>query len=297
MPTFAQLTESTLLYMHGFTGVQEQATYLTAGVNDSVLSLPVADATALSRGQAEIDDELVWIDTVNTTALTAVLPPYGRGFRGTTAATHASGARVVSAPLFPRAEVKEALNSAVQAVYPAVHGVGETTFMFNPAITTYALPAGAEDILQVSWQTTGPSREWLPVRRYRVDSSAATSAFATGASISLYDAIVPGRMVKVVYTKVPVSMVNAADDFATVTGLPESCVDLVRLGAATRLIPFLDSPHLSGMSAESDFSSNMRPVGGAAQTARFLMQQYQIRLQEEAIKQQTLFPVRSHYTR
>lgn len=295
MTTFGELTEATLLYLYGYTTAQDQATYLTDAVSASATILPVADSSNLSRGVLEIEDELLWVDSINSNNL--VIPPYGRGFRGTTAASHASGVRVVTNPLFPRKLVKDAINQSIQAVFPLLTAVGSTTFSFNPARTTYELPAGANAVISVIWQTIGPSREWMPVRRYRIDSTADTGSFTSGSSISLYDAIVPGRTVKVVYAKPPTVLSADSDVFTTVTGLPASTEDVIRLGAAMRLVPFLDSPHLSGMSAEADFSANMRPVGGAAQLGRFLMQQYQIRLQEEAAKQDSLYPHRSHYTR
>jgi hypothetical protein len=193
--------------------------------------------------------------------------------------------------------VKRAINESIQAVYPDLFGIGETTFSMNPAISTYALPAGALNVLQVSWQTIGPSREWMPIRRWRIDKHAATSAFSSGATISIYDAVVPGRTIKVVYTHQPTVLTNAADDFVTTTGLPASCEDVIRLGAAYRMVPFFDSPHLSGMSAEADFAANQRPVGGAAQLGRYLLQNYQVRLAEETKRLQEIFPARSHYTR
>ena len=297
MTTFSQLTDDTLMYLYGFTTHQEQETYLTATITASDTTLPLADLTAMSRGTIEIGDELVRVDDVNLTGLVATVPPYGRGYRGTTAAAHDFGSRVVIAPLFPRKLVKDAINQAVLAVYPILTAVGSTTFSFNPAVATYALPAGANNVISIAWQSIGPSKEWLPVRRYRVDSNADTTAWPTGATISLYDAIVPGRTVRVTYAKPPTVLSSDSDVFTTVTGLPASSEDVVRLGAAMRLIPFLDSPHLSGLSAEADFSANMRPVGGAAQLGRSLMQQYQIRLQEEALRQDTLYPNRSHYTR
>ena len=297
MTTFGGLVDSTLLYLYGFTTAQEQETYLTANVSATDTTLPIADTTAMSRGIIEIGDELIRVDDVNPTGLVATVPPYGRGYRSTTPAAHSNGDRVVIAPMFPRTMVKEALNQAVQGIYPMVAAIGDTEFTFNPAITTYALPSGVQNVVSVSWQTTGPSREWVPVRRWRVDTAASTGAFPTGATISLYDSIVPGRKVKVVYSKPPTSMTAEANEFSTTTGLPSTCEDVARLGAALRLIPFLDSPHLSGFSAEADFSSNMRQVGAAAQLSRFLMQQYQMRLQEEANRQDAYFPVRAHYTR
>ena len=297
MSTFEQLTDSTLLYLYGFTTLQDQATYLTASVSASALSIPVADATAISRGVLEIDDELIWADTVDTTGLTATVPPYGRGFRSSTAASHASGTRVVSSPLFPRTLVKQAINQTITAVYPDLWGIGSTSFTFNPAVSAYALPAGTKKVLAVSWQTVGPTREWMPVRNWRLDPNANTTAWPTGVTLNVYDSITPGRTVQVTYAKQPSVLVNDSDDFSTVTGLPDSSEDVIRYGAAYRMVPFFDSPHLSGMSAEADFAANLRPVGASAQLGRSMLQTYQIRLAEEARRLQDLFPIRAHYTR
>jgi hypothetical protein len=261
------------------------------------LTASISDTTAISRGIVEIGSELVWVDSVDPLNKTITIAPYGRGYRGTTASDHDNGDRVVSSPLFPRHLVKQALNQAIVAVYPDLWGIGRSTFTLNPAITTYQLPAGTTKVMQVSWQSIGPSREWLPVRRWRLDQNANTGAFLSGATLSVYDSITPGRTVQVVYAKQPSALSADADDYVTVTGLPASTEDVVRLGAAYRMVPFFDSPHLSGMSAEADFAANNRPVGSASQLGRFLLQQYQVRLTEEARRLQDLFPIRSHYSR
>lgn len=296
MSTFGELTEGTLLYLSGFSNMQDQATYLTASVTNSATTVAVADATALSRGLAEIEDELVWLDTVDTTGLTATIPPYGRGYRGTTAVTHASGVRVVSSPLFPRVMVKRAINETLQSLYPTLWGVGTTTFTYVTGTYTYALPAGAKGVLQVQWQDSTTQSEWLAVRRYDIDSNADVTAFPTGASITVMDGIIPGRTVRVVYTKQPSPLVGAADEFTTVTGLPISCEDLVRLGAAHRMVAYLDTPHISGLSAEADFAANQRPVGSGAQLAKFMLQNFQLRVQQEADKLNQLYPARVRYS-
>jgi len=295
--TFDQLTDQTLMYLYGFTTLQDQATYLTSGISASSTTIPIADATTISRGILEIDDELIWADTVDTTGLTATVPPYGRGFRSTTAASHSSGTRVVSSPLFPRSLVKQAINQTITAVYPDLWGIGSASFQFNPAVSAYALPAGTKKVLAVSWQTVGPTREWMPVRNWRLDPNANTTAWPTGVTLNVYDSITPGRTVQVTYAKQPSVLVNDSDDFSTVTGLPDSSEDVIRYGAAYRMVPFFDSPHLSGMSAEADFAANLRPVGASAQLGRSMLQTYQIRLAEEARRLQDLFPIRAHYTR
>jgi hypothetical protein len=297
MSTFSQLADQMLMQLYGYTTLQDQATYLTATLSSGATSAAVNDVTAISRGIVEIGDEIIWVDDIDTTTGGMTIPPYGRGFRGTTASAHNIGDRVVSSPMFPRQMVKDAINDAIKSVYPELFAVGSTTFTYQPAISTYSLPTGALDVLQVAWQTTGPSKEWMPVRRMRVDKHAATGSFATGVSVSIYDMIVPGRTIKVVYTKEPTALSNDSDEFSTVTGLPSSCEDLIKFGAAYRLTPFFDSAHLSGQSAEADYSGQPRNQNNAASLSRFLLQMYQVRLAEEQGGLQRIFPVRSYFTR
>ena len=297
MSTFSQMVDQTLMHLHGYTTIQDVATSLSSGVSASATTLSISDTTAISRGVIEIGDELMWVDDVNTQTGAVTIAPYGRGYRGTEAIAHLTGDRVVSSPLFPRKIVSDSINDAIRSVYPELFAVGETTINYQPSINTYSLPEGALDIIQISWQTTGPSKEWLPVRRMRVDKHAATSVFNTGVSFSIYDHIVPGRPMRIVYTKEPSALVNPTDEFTTTTGLPRSCEDLVRLGASYRLVPFFDSPHLSGSSAEADFSGQQRATGSSAQLSRFLLQMYQVRLAEEVRGLQHVYPNRSYYTR
>lgn len=285
------------MYMNGFSTVQDQSTHLTQPATDSDTTLTVANTQAVSRGLVEIGDELIWVDDVDKVATTLTVPPYGRGFRGTTAAAHTSGTRVISAPLFPRSLVKQAINEAVSGVFPDLWAVATTTIAYTAAKTTYPLPAGVKDILSVTWSTTGPTKEWLPVRRWRLDRNANTTSFANGTSLSVYDAILPGRTLQVVYTTVPTQMTNGSDVFSTVTGLPDSTQDVIRLGAAYRMVPFFDAAHLSGMSAEADVAAQQLRGNQSTQLGRYFTQMYQMRLAEEAQSLQRIYPTRSHYTR
>jgi len=297
MSTFGEMIDSTLLELSGYSVLQDQATHLAQPITASATTMSLADTSAISRGLVEIDEELIWVDTIDSSTNTATIAPYGRGYRGTGAQTHDAGSRVVSSPVFPRSLVKSKINESIRATFPDLFAIGTTTFPFVPARTTYELPIGAQDIISLSWQSVGPSREWNPIRRYRVDKQAATATFPTGVTLSIYDMITPGRTVKVTHTKQPNPLVNTTDDFADVTGLPASSEDLIRLGVAYRMVPFFDSPQLSGISAEADFGVSNRPIGSSAQLSRFLLQMYGVRLQEESRRLRGLFPVRSYYTR
>ena len=203
MSTFLDLINETNLALTGYTNRQDQATYLTAPMASSDLSFTVADGTVLTRGLVEIDDELIWVDSFDRNTNTATIPQYGRGFRDTTAQSHTAGTRVTIAPSFPRSVIRRNINLAIDGVYPDLFGTFYTIFNWQAARTTYVLPNEAIDILGCSWQTIGPSKEWLPVRRWRIDKNANIPAFSTNRTLSIYDGIVPGRTVQAVYSKKP----------------------------------------------------------------------------------------------
>jgi hypothetical protein len=296
MSTFDEFIESTLLFTSGFSASQEQVTSLVNPMTTGDTALTVDDASVIPpTGLIEIGSELMWVKSVDTDTDIVTLAPFGRGYRGTVAAVHSVGDRVTAAPVVPRAAVERAVNDTIRGVYPTVFGVGTTEFTFNAAVDTYSLPAGAETVLGVWADTVGPTQEWMPVRRWTVNQSASPTDFATGNSISLFDPIVPGRTVRVVYTQQPAAL-TAGDNF-TDSGLREAAEDLIRFGTASRLVPWFEVASAPGVAAEPNYTAAMGQRNGASATARYFTQMYQLRLQEEAGALQSLYPVRSHYTR
>jgi hypothetical protein len=294
--TYNDIVEEVLINLEGFTLRQDRTTYLTAGIDDNDLSIALASGDNIGKGILEIDEELIHIDSVDRSDRSAVISPFGRGYRGSTAAAHSADAKVTFAPSFPRLSVKRAINDTIRAVYPSVYGVASTTFSFNPSVTTYSLPAEAQTVLAVSYDTIGPSNEWLPIRRWRHDPTSNIGEYATGNAISIYEAIVPGRTVNVVYAKTPTPLSNANDVFTTVTGLEERSRDLIVYGAAYRMASFLDPGRLNFTSPEADQNDQTRPFGSGTNTARYLLALYQQRLQEETNRLHDKYPVRVHYT-
>ena len=141
--TFGQMVDEVLVNLSGYTYQQDRSTYLTSAV--TTLTSPSSSPTILSlgstdnvgKGTIEVDDELMWVDSFDRVANTATISPYGRGYLGTTAATHAFDAKVTISPIFPRYSVKKAINDTISAVGTALLAVKQTTFTFNPAVTTY----------------------------------------------------------------------------------------------------------------------------------------------------------------
>ena len=295
MSTFVNLIDETNLALTGYTNRQDQATFLTADIGSTDTTFTVADGTVLTRGLVEIDDELIWVDSFDRTTNTATIPGYGRGFRDTTATTHSAGTRVTISPSFPRSVIRRNLNLAIDGVYPDLFGIYYTTFTWQAAVTTYQLPNEAIDILGCSWQTIGPSKEWLPVRHYRIDRMANPTTWGTGKTISIREGIIPGRTVMVTYTKKPSTLTYDSDDF-TMTGLSDSAREIIILGAAYRTAMYLDMGRVPAATAEADAQQGNDPIGSAANIGRLLQQMYNQRLLVEVRRLQVQYPPRTHYT-
>jgi len=302
--TFAQMIDEVKINLSGYTFQQDRSTYLTAAV--TTLTSPSSAPTILSlgsttdfgKGVIEIGDELLWIDSVDRVANTATVAPYGRGYLGTTAATAAVDTQVTVSPIFPRASIKKAINDTIAAVGASIYATKQTTFTYNAAITTYDFDGlDIENILSVSWQDIGPTKEWIRVKRWDFDPFADVSTWGNNSqTITIGDVIIAGRTVKVMYATHPSLFTATNQDFSTQTGLAESVKDVVTLGAAYRLLQYLDPARAAQYSPQADEIDAKRPFGASNNAVRQLFALYTQRLNEERLKQQTQYPPRVHYS-
>ena len=305
MTTLTNMIDEVAVNLSGYTFQQDRATYLTTAVTTttsssaSPLVLQLGSTDSVGKGVIEIDEELMWVDSFDRVANTATVAPFGRGYLGTTAATHTTDTKVTISPTFPRFNIKRAINDTIRALGANIFAVKTTTFTFTSAVSTYAFNnLNIKNILSVTWQDIGPSREWVPLRRWDFDSLASTTAFGAGAqTITLGEAPVSGRTVKVVYATDPEPFTSNSDVYTTVTGLPESTRDVVILGAAYRLLSFLDPARASQVSPQADETDSKRPYGASQTATKQLYALYVQRLDEETKSQQANYPIKVHYSR
>lgn len=286
--------------LQGYTLRQDRISYVAnaGGLTTTSDEITIGSSASLAKGIIEIDDELIWIDSFNkATSTLNVIPGFGRGYQGTAPAPHAQYAQVTLAPTFPRTAIKKAINDTINSLFPNLWAVTSTTFTYDASVTTYALPDDLESILYLSWQTTGSSQEWLPINRWRADGMANAATFNTNNTVSIYDSVQPGRTVQVWYTTTANTLDNNTDDFADVTGLPQSCQDVVTLGAAYKLLSFLDPGRINLSSAEADAADSKIPSTAGVSSSRYIYALYQQRLNEEALKLKDKYPIRIHYLR
>jgi len=303
--TLSQLVDEVLINLSGYTYQQDRSTYLTAAV--TTLTSPSSSPTVLSLGSTqdvgkgiiEIDEELMWVTSFDRVANTATIAPYGRGYLGTTAATHAIDIKVTISPIFPRYVVKKAINDTIRAIGSSLVAIKQTSFTYNPPVTTYEFEnLDIENILTMSWQDVGPSQEWIRVRRWDFDPLADTAVWGSGSqTVTIGDYITAGRTVKVMYTTRPAEFASDGQDFTTVTGLAMSVKDVVVLGAVYRLLTYLDPARASQIAPQADEIDAKRSFGAVSGVIRQIFALYTQRLNEEVKAQQGQYPPRVHYTR
>ena len=312
--TLTDMINEVSMNLSGYTLTQDRSTYLKAAVtavassSTSPTSLSLGSTDNVGKGIVEIDEELMWIDTYDRVGNTATVAPYGRAYLGTTLAAHALDTKVTISPTFPRFSIKRAINDSINAIGSSIFAASTTTITSNAAVSAYRLPATGDalkirNILAIAYQSIGASKEWIPIRTYRFDGNANNTAFDSKQTVSIYDVIPSGRTIQIVYSKDPAPFselatlaLTNAQDFATITELPDSCKDVVILGATYRLLSNLDPARAGMVSPQADEVGNKRPYGSSQSLTKQVYALYSQRLAEEVRSQQDKYPIRVHYS-
>ena len=381
MTTLTDMINEVSMNLSGYTLQQDRATHITSAVAATAstiaapITLSLASTDSVGKGIVEIDEELFWVDNYDRVGNTATISPYGRAYLGTTLAAHTEGTKVTIAPTFPRFTIKRAINDTITAIGSSIFAASTTTITSNAAVSAFRLPAtgttlNIRSILAIAYQALGATKEWIPIRTYRFDGNANSTAFTSGQTVSIYDYIPSGRTVQIAYSTDPVAFtdsffsinnkelatnvatlttsaahgfavgdivgVSGVDStfdgdftvvavpttttftyaktasnvtsaavsptgkvgitFADKTGLPESCKDLVILGATYRLLSNLDPARASMVSPQADETDSKRPYGSSQSLTKQVYALFNQRLNEEIKNQQDKYPIRVHYS-
>ena len=283
MTSMNGLVDAVLSEVYGFSSTVDTETYLTTSVDTDDLQFRVADASRFSVGIIQIEDELILLDGADRDADELSCGNISsRGVRGTTVASHAVGARVTMSPSIPRVQAKNAVLQTLSSS-TGLFAVGSTSFTFSPAVGGYTIPSEAKFILSASWKPSGPSNIYTEIRNLRHDKF--------NHQVNILEGVQPGRTVYIQYAKDPDTSISWNADF-TSTGLPASCEDVIRFGAAWRLCSFLEPMSLLGQTAEADAMDRQNTPGSRIRVGQYLYQMYKSREAEEVRNLQEIYPVR-----
>lgn len=274
--------------LQGFTTDNPMYGTLTSVCQDDELELLIElPAQSEPVGLVEIDSELIHIGSYDSTTMVATVPAWGRGQFGTTATAHSIGAKVTVNPRFPRNRVALVINQVISGMCPPLFAVEHDEVTVQTLQWDYALPTGTRNLLRVEWRPYDSSSfDWMPVR------SAYVKRTSGSPMLHLPDALTghSGSAVRFTVAKNPTALTDE-DDLFTASGLPESCIDIVSLGSIPRLITTAELARQQLTSVEVSERSTLVPASSGTAVARFYMQQYEARLESEAMRLRQEYPL------
>lgn len=158
------------------------------------------------------------------------------------------------------------------------------------------MPDSLVDVTGISWDVPDSTGVWQIIKNWRLDTNYYDETTGTTKqALVLKETPMPGRDVRVQYTKYPTVITDNQD--LSVSGLPSSCEDVVRLGAMYRLLSTVDPGKVTASSPSADVLDQPVAAGASTNAAKYLFQLYTVRLSEEIAKQQANFLNTIQYTR
>lgn len=295
MTTAAQLVAETK--RHLYSGYGEELNRLSGAIDAAATTLTLEFAqTGVARGTVlSIDLEELYVWGVSGSDVTVQ-----RGWNGSTAAAHLIAAPITVNPKFSDFRIFDALNTDINDLSSPANGlyrVLHVDLTYSSEFQAYDLTSVGDVIgepLLVLARASGSSRSWSEIRRWRYTTNQEAADFASGKSLTLFEAAYQGNDVRVFY-KAPFAELTAlVNDVETVTGLPSTAVDIPPLGAADLL--------LAGRPVKRAFTeaqSNSRraeevSVVDVLNSGRGLAARRQRRIIAEATRLRAQHPNRSH---
>lgn len=295
MTSLGNLIEFVRHTLSGLDADKDAITATSVPLGTEEITLPVEDTTNASIGIAELGFEQVRVRRVNGPDATLTLWPFGRGYRGTKRAAHPVGTEVRFNPSWPAATVAREINGVLLEIYPAIYAVRAHETVLNEN-TPVDVPAEAVGIISV-WVRAATANNDTWVREDRWDFNPDGN---TGAGLRVGGLRTPGDEVRVVYAARPgLFDLDGAltQDFTTTTGMDPRISDLLALGVAKRLAPFIDVAKLPFISASAADGGETKSAGTGVSAARFVTSLFLSRLQDEAAVLTREHPIRVHRIR
>ena len=218
-------------------GTVEERNKLATTVSSADTSIVLSyDLGGFREGSViEIDSELMYVWTALSATKTLEVQ---RGYDGTTAAAHTTGAVAVVNPRFPRQQMLDALNADLDDLSSTVNGLfrvvaQDISYNGSDRQINLTSASGVIDLLDVRLRYLAD--DYPVIRKVRLQRNLPTADFASGIAIVFDEAVMAGTLR--VVTKREFTRVTAeANDMQTVAFLPVSCEDIIEMGVILRMM-------------------------------------------------------------
>jgi len=274
-------------------GAVEERNKLATSLDSSATSVVATyDLGGLRTGSVfEIESELLYVWDANPATKTLTVE---RGYAGTTAASHTSGAILTLSPRFPRAQMLDAVNAELDDLSSTMNG------LFR--VVTVDLTYNGSD-RQINITSSGTVLELLDVRlRYladehpvihgvRLQTGLPTTDFASGNTLVFDDDIMAGT-VRVRYKAPFVRATSESSDLTTDCFLPTTCDDIVETGVMLRMMNAREIKRNFIESQGDTRRPDEVPPGAVRDSATSLVRLRRERIIAEAARLKAQYPIK-----
>lgn len=272
-------------------GTVEQRNKLSVALNATTTSVVASyDLDGLRPGAVfEIDSEMFYVWEANTGTKTVTVE---RGFNGSTAAAHQSGAIITVNPRFPRSQVFEALNDELADLSSPVHGLFQIKYFdldYNGSDTFINLPPVQDIIDLVSVHVRYLADDYIQIRKVKLVRDMPTDDFSSGFAIKFEQPARQGRL-RIVYKAPFAALTNETQSLTNIAGLPASCEDIVNMGVQIRMMAPRELKRNFTESQGDTRRSDEVPAGAVAGSIQQLVRLRRDRIIAEAAKLKRQYP-------
>jgi len=273
-------------------GTIEARNKLSASVTATGTSVSLTyDLNSVREGAViQVDSELMYVWEVGAGTKTATVE---RGFNGSTAASHASGAVVVVNPKFPRAQLFEALNDELMDLCSPMNGLYDVKtldFNYNSSKRQTNIPMTGDviDLIEVRYRYI--ATDYKLVNNVKLLRDLPTKDFGSGYGLQI-DSLIPSSTVRVTY-KIPFARVGLeSDDLQDIAGYPESAEDILVMGIQIRAVAPREIKRNFTESQGETRRAEEVPTGAIAGSITNLLRLRRDRITAEAARLNRQYPV------
>jgi Leucine-rich repeat (LRR) protein len=273
-------------------GTVEERNKIAASLNTSDTTVTATyDLGGLSTQTVfEIESELFYVWDANQTSKTLTVE---RGYGGTTAASHASGAVLTASPKFPRKQVLDALNSELADLSSPMNGLFQmktVDLSYNGSDRMVNL-TGVTDIIDFyEARLRYLSDDYPIIKNVRFLRNMPTTDFASGLVLAFDDDVRSGT-VRVLYKAPYTAFASEASTVAS-TGAATELEDLLVLGAQIRVLAGREVKRNFIESQGDTRRADEVQAGAMGNSMTGLMRLRRDRIQAEAARLARQYPLR-----
>jgi hypothetical protein len=218
-------------------GVVEERNKLAAAVDADDTSFVLAyELGGLRAGTVfEVDSELCYVWEAVSGSKTLVVE---RGYAGTTAASHSSGAVTVVNPRFPKQQMLDALNADIDDLSSPVNGLFRAVTQdvsYNGSDRQVNLTNATNVIDLIDVRVRYLSDDYPYIRGVRLQRDLPTSDFASGYALVFDEDCVSGTL-RVRYRSTFARATSTSSNIQTVCYVPETMEDILEMGVIVRMM-------------------------------------------------------------